>query len=115
MSRLGTLDSNSEVSTFKYELLPNGSTAIKFDVNTTVKVTPTIAATYTTAVPPAGTRCNLVILTSGTTSRVITFGAGFKSLGTLTTGILASRVFVINFVSDGVSLYEAGRTAAITV
>lgn len=114
MSRLGTLDSNSEVSTFKYELLPNGATAMKFDTNTTVKVTPTIAATYTTTVPPAGTRCNLIILTSGTNSRIITFGTGFKSVSTLATGTIANRLFVINYISDGTNLIEAGRTAAIT-
>ena len=81
--------------------------------NTAVKVTPTANATYTTTVPVAGSFRAILILTSGTTSRTITFGTGFKPVGTLATGTTSARVFVINFISDGTSLYEAGRTAAM--
>lgn len=81
--------------------------------NTAVKVTPTANATYTTTVPAAGMHCHIMVLTSGTTSRTITFGSGFKPVGTLATGTVTARVFVIGFVSDGVSLYETGRTAAM--
>ena len=84
-----------------------------FADNDVVKVTPTANATYTTTVPPAGTMKRLIILTSGTTSRTITFGTGFKAVGTLATGTTSARVFVINWVSDGTNLYEAGRTAAM--
>jgi hypothetical protein len=31
----------------------------------------------------------------------------------LATGTISARVFVINFISDGTNLYEAGRTAAM--
>ena len=81
--------------------------------NTVVKVTPTANATYTTTVPAAGTHCHILILTSGTTSRTITFGSGFKSVSTLATGTTSARVFSIGWVSDGVNLYETGRTAAM--
>jgi hypothetical protein len=93
--------------------LANGATAMALGTNTSVKVTPTANATYTTTVPAAGTRCAIIILTSGTTSRTITFGTGFKSVGTLATGTTSGRVFVINWLSDGTNLYEAGRTAAM--
>lgn len=96
-----------------YALLANGATAMAFGTNGTVKVTPTANATYTTIVPAAGIRCTLIILTSGTTSRTITFGSGFKPVGTLATGTVSGRVFVINWISDGTNLYEAGRTAAM--
>lgn len=96
-----------------YALLVNGTTAMAFGINTAVKVTPTATATFTTTVPPAGTPCFLMILTSGTTSRTITFGTGFKSTATLATGTVTAKVFVIHWISDGVTLYESGRTAAM--
>jgi hypothetical protein len=84
-----------------------------FGTAATRKVTPTATATFTTTVPTAGTVCHLIILTTGTTSRTITFGSGFKPTGTLATGTTSGRVFVIHWISDGVNLYEAGRTAAM--
>lgn len=93
--------------------LANGTTAMALGTNTSVKVTPTATATFQTTVPPAGTRCAVIVLTSGTTSYTITFGSGFKPVSTLATGTVTGKVFVINFISDGTSLYEAGRTAAM--
>lgn len=81
--------------------------------NDSVKVTPTANATYTTTVPAAGSFRTVMILTSGVTSRTITFGSGFKPVGTLATGTTTGRVFCVSFRSDGVSLYETGRTAAM--
>lgn len=95
-----------------YALLSSGTLAMNFAVNTCVKITPSATQTFTTTVPPAGSERNLIILTSGTVSRTITFGTGFKPTGTLATGTVTARVFVIKWVSDGVNLYEAtGRTA----
>ena len=96
-----------------YALLANGATEMGFGTVAAVKVTPTASATYTTTVPAAGTMCHLIILTSGTTSRTITFGSGFKAVGTLATGTTTARVFVVHWISDGVTLYESGRTAAM--
>lgn len=96
-----------------YALLSNGATAMGFGSVGSVKVTPTASATYTTTVPTAGAICHLMILTSGTTSRTITFGTGFKPTGTLATGTTTARVFVVHWISDGVALYESGRTAAM--
>lgn len=96
-----------------YNPLSTGSTAMGFGLNRTVKVTPNATATYTTTVPISGTRVNLLILTSGTTSYTITFGTGFKSAGTLATGTVSARVFSLAFVSDGTNLYEVSRTGAL--
>lgn len=96
-----------------FALLANGATAMGFGAANVAKVTPTANATYTTTVPPAGTVCHLIVLTAGTSSRTLTFGAGFKPTGTLATGTTSGRVFVVAWVSDGQSLYEASRTAAM--
>lgn len=100
-------------TTSTYSTLANGSIAMFLATNNTVKVTPTANATYTTTVPAAGTRCTILILTSGASSFTITFGLGFKPTGTLATGTTASRVFATSWVSDGTNLYETGRTAAM--
>ena len=56
----------------------------------------------------------LVILTSGVTSRILTFGTGFKSSGTLTTGTVSGRYFVMSFIAaDTSNLIELSRTAAL--
>ena len=94
-------------------VLANDTTAVALATYFNVKLTVTAARTLTTTVPAAGTRCAVVVLTSGTTSRVITFGTGFKPVTTLATGTTSGRVFVVNFISDGTNLYEAGRTAAM--
>lgn len=95
-----------------YAALSNGTTEMAFGTNSTVKVTPTATATYTTTVSAAGTECTLIILTSGTTSRTITFGSGFKPISTLATGTVTAKLFTIKFISDGTNLIETGRTTA---
>ena len=84
-----------------------------FGTNSTVKVTPTASATYTTTVPAAGTHVFLIVLTSGTSSWTITFGSGFKPTTTLATGTTTARVFVLSWISDGTNLYEVSRTVAM--
>lgn len=96
-----------------YVALATGATAMGFALNNVVRVTPDATATYTTTVPTAGSIVVLSILTSGTTSYTITFGTGFKSTGTLATGIVSARYFNLTFVSDGTSLIETARTVAI--
>jgi hypothetical protein len=66
--------------------------------------------TLTSTVPSAGARATVIIKTSGTTSRTVTFGTGFKSQGTLATGTVDSRYWAVEFISDGTSLYETSRT-----
>jgi hypothetical protein len=97
-----------------FATLAAGTTAMALGTNTTVKVTPNAGATFTTTVPAAGKRRTIIILTSGTTSYTITFGTGFKASGTLATGTTSARVFVMDFISDGINLYECRpRTAMV--
>jgi hypothetical protein len=96
-----------------YTLLSSGTLAMDFANNTCVKITPSATQTFTTTVPPAGSMRTLMILTSGTVTRTVTFGTGFKPTTTLATGTVAARVFVIHWISDGTNLYESGRTAAM--
>ncbi len=90
-----------------------GTLAMALGTNMGVSVTPNADATLTTTVPPSGSTCFLIINTRGTTSYTITFGTGFRSTGTLATGTVSARSFVLEYVSDGTSLIETRRTAAI--
>lgn len=96
-----------------FTALANGTLALAFATNRNVRVTPTATGSFTTTVPAAGVLCNLIILTSGTTSYTMTFGTGFKSQGTLATGTTTARYFVLQFISDGTSLLEVSRTTAM--
>ena len=95
-----------------YADLGTGS-ALALATNDAVKVSPSATGTLTTTVPAAGHRRTVILLQASTTAKTITFGSGFKPTGTLALGTTANRVFVVNFVSDGTNLYEAGRTAAM--
>ncbi len=53
------------------------------------------------------------VLTSGTTSRTLTFGTNFLSAGTLATGTTTAKTFMIVFLSDGTTYIELFRTAAL--
>lgn len=96
-----------------FVILSDDTLAQALATNINTRITVTAARTLTTTVPAAGVRCSVMVLTVGTTSRVITFGTGFKPVGTLATGTATNRVFVVNFISNGTSLYETGRTAAM--
>jgi hypothetical protein len=61
----------------------------------------------------SGQEITLIILTSGVTSFTITFGAGFKPNGTLATGTVSGKYFVVKFFSDGTNAYELSRTTAL--
>jgi hypothetical protein len=96
-----------------YSNLAAGTTAMAFGSFNVVRVTPNANATYTTTVPAAGTQLTLIILTSGVTPYTITFGTGFKTTGTLVTGVTSARYFMVSFVSDGTNVLETARTIAI--
>lgn len=120
-SGLASLDANSKLVQLRaraddglgYAVLANDTLAQNYAVNSVTKLTVTANRTLTTTVPPAGCTATMLILTSGTTSYTITFGTGFKAVGTLATGSTSGRVFAVSWVSDGTSLYETGRTAAM--
>lgn len=88
-----------------------------------ISVDPTLGGLYTlvpagsetlnmASVPAKHQRLVLVITTSGTSSFTITFGTGFKSTGTLATGTVSGKVFVVVFDCDGVNFNEASRSTA---
>lgn len=54
----------------------------------------------------------LEVLTSGTTSFTLTFGANVRSQGVLATGIISGAIFIVAFVFDGTRFVETGRTTA---
>jgi hypothetical protein len=83
-----------------------------FDVYT---ITPTGACTFNSTGGVAGRRCSFIITTSGTAAFVLTFGTNFKSAGTLSTGTVTAKVFVVRFVcKDGTLWVEDGaRTVAM--
>lgn len=96
-----------------YETKSTATTAMGMRDVEVAQLTPNSTRTLTTTVPRTGERRTIIILTSGTTSYTITFGTGFKPVGTLATGTTSARRFCINFISDGTFLIETGRTAAI--
>jgi hypothetical protein len=106
------LDVNGQISG-KFTDVGTDTLAQNLAVNHVSQVTIANTVTLTTTVPPAGTAAYVIIITSGVTSRTVTFGTGFRSAGTLATGTVAARRFVFNFISDGTSLVESSRTAAI--
>ena len=90
-----------------------GTLALAFGSKDHCSVTPNATGSFTTTVPPAGTKCSLIVNTSGVTSFTMTFGTGFKSTGTLATGTVTAKTFTISFISDGTSVIETGRTVAM--
>lgn len=90
-----------------------GTLALAFGTQNHVKVTPNATASFTSTLPPNGTVCTLEILTSGTTSYTMTFGTGFKTTGTLATGTVTAKVFMLAFKSNGTTLNEISRTVAM--
>jgi hypothetical protein len=98
-----------------YVTLANDTLAQALATNINTQLTVTAARTLTTTVPAAGVQCSVTIVTSGTASFVVTFGTGFKPVGTLATGTVTARAFVVSFISNGTNLRETSRTAAMVV
>lgn len=105
-----------------YRILNTGSAALT--AAATVAIAPTTVNTFTltpgqdetincSSVPASGTPIYLIITTSGTTSRTLTFNTGFVTTGTLATGTTDAKKFVITFISNGTSLHEVSRTTAM--
>lgn len=90
------------------------TTALDLGRNRVMEYTPNANRTLTTTVPVASEMRTIIFITSGTTSYTMTFGSGFKTTGTLATGAVSARRFVVNFISDGTQLIEMSRTTAIT-
>ena len=109
----GSIQAANNVIRGGYTAHAAGTTAMSLNTNNVVRVTPNANATYTTTVANAGTICTIIIITSGTTSYTITFGTGFRSVGTLATGTVTGRAFTITFASDGTSMFETSRIPSL--
>ena len=95
--------------------LPNGINTAdqQLDRYTVVQNTISADVTMTSRVATLGSRADIIIVTSGITSRTVTFGTGFKTTGTLATGTVINKTFVISFVSNGSFMIETSRTVAM--
>lgn len=89
-----------------------GTAAITIVDRAKYKITPTGNVTYT-ATGSFGGNCEIIFTTTGATAWTVTFGSGFKTTGTLSTGTVAGKVFVIAFCGDDTTYYEIARTAAM--
>jgi hypothetical protein len=106
------LNGKKASSVYKGDFAAN-ETVLDFTTNDVVKLTISANTTVTSTVPTAGNTKTLIILTSGGTSRTVTFGTGFLATATLATGTVTGNHFVVSFVSDGTNLIETSRTTAM--
>jgi hypothetical protein len=105
---------NKGLTNIPYALTPSANVAIDCSKGNYFTLTPAQAEAVTATNMTAGQNVSLVILTSGTTSYTLTFGAGIKTgTATLATGTVTGKYFVVNYVSNGTSLIEVSRTAAL--
>lgn len=91
------------------------SGAMTVNITTTViTITPTGNCTFNGSGGIAGQSAAFIITTSGTTSYTLTWNTNFKVSGTLATGAVTAKVFVVHFVcKDGTLWVETSRTAAM--
>jgi hypothetical protein len=94
-------------------LTPGVSVSCDLNLATVFTLTPGEDETITPSGGNAGQTYTLVITTSGTTSRTLTFASPCKVTGTLATGTVSGKVFVMQFVWDGTNLAETARTTAM--
>jgi len=90
MTGTQTVNLNSATASGRYFVTPTGN--ITFNLSTS-----------------AQKDLYFVFTTSGTTSFTITFGTNFTSQGTLATGVVSGKIFVVHFVCDGTKAYEVAR------
>ena len=94
-------------------LAASGGALLDATLGDVFSLTPTASETVDCTGGIAGAHVSIVLTTAGTSSFAITFGANFKSQGTLNTGSVGGAVFTVNFIGDSVNLNETSRTAAM--
>jgi hypothetical protein len=110
--RCGTASAYAPVNTLnKVVLTPSANVSVDATLGTVFTDSPTQDQTLTISQLTALTIC--IVFTSDGASRVITFGAGFLSAGTLNLGAVAGKKFVVHFICDSVSFIETMRTGAL--
>jgi len=97
----------------KTVLTPGANVTVDSTLGNYFTLTPAEAENINaTTVGAQGQPLIIEVVTSGTNSYVLTFNTNFKSTGTLTTGTVSAKTFVISFLSNGTNYVETGRTAA---
>jgi len=94
-------------------LTPSANVAIDASLADVFNLTPAEAEAISISNMSIGQNVTLLVLTSGTTPYVLTFGTGFKPSGTLSTGSVDAKYFVLQFFCDGTLCYETSRTGAL--
>lgn len=96
-------------------LTPAGSEIITMSASAEnlFTITPTRSEIIMTTTGGEGDSALFRVLTTGSESYAITWGSGFKSSGSLTTGTTPSKKYVVEFVNDGVDWLELKRTTAL--
>ena len=117
-SEVAVIDANRNViakriSSAVSVITPGATPTLNCALGDVFTLTPAEAENISASNLTAGQKINIIITTSGTTTYTLTFGTNFKSTGTLATGTVSAKVFVISFVSDGTNLNETCRTAAM--
>lgn len=97
----------------KTALTPGATVAIDATLGDFFTLTPGEDETLNVTGGIQGQRLFLEVITSGTTSRTLTFGTNFKSTGTLATGTTTAKTFIVAFLHDGTNFVETSRTAAM--
>jgi hypothetical protein len=108
-----TLDSVSGFVSTPTVLTPGAHVAISAGSSETFTLTPGQAETITVTGGVPGQDLYLAITTSGTSSYTLTFSTGFYAAGTLSTGSVSAKQFMLHFVNVGGTFTEVSRTAAM--
>lgn len=112
--RPSTVFSIGGVSTGTPTVLTSAATVTWAPTTNITTHTPTQNETINLGSPStAGIEVFLEVVTSGTTSYTLTFGTNTKNQGTLATGTVSAKAFIVAFVSDGTNWVETGRTTAM--
>lgn len=90
-----------------------GTVAIDPSLGDICTVTPTGTTTFTISAPISCQVLTFKFLTSGTSSFTTTFGTGFLTTGTLASGTVDAKTFMVSFRCDGTTYIETARTTAM--
>jgi hypothetical protein len=114
LTTLGSWKGTADLGGAVVALTPSGTVALDSTLGNVFTLTPGEDETINVAtVPATAQEIHIRVLTSGTTSRTLTFGTNFKSTGTLATGTTTAKTFIVKFISDGTNFNEVSRTTAM--
>lgn len=106
----------ASASTFKTTATAIGNTgtvSMDFALGRQFTTTPAGAMTINATNCATGQTGTLFVTTSGTTAYTLTFSTNFKSAGTLSTGTVTAKTFLVLFQCNGTTAYEQDRTGAL--